>query len=112
MIGTFHSIWKFEVLEVAIWSARAQDALQVLQLQPGFLRASIMHSADETRLYLVQTDWQDVGSYRRALGSMEAKLGVWPLLADMQDEATAFEKLLEMNVNDVTRFETSVHDGS
>ena len=52
----------------------------------------------------------DVGSYRRALGSMEAKIGVWPFLANMKDEPTAFEMLMDFTADSVTEFESSVYD--
>ena len=110
MIGTFHSIWKFEVSDLVNWNSKAKAALEILQTQPGFISANILHSADESHIYIVQTDWVDVGSYRRALGSMEAKLGVWPFLADMKDEPTAFEKLLTMDAKTTTGFESSVTD--
>jgi hypothetical protein len=112
MIGTFHSIWKFEVSDLVNWNTNAKAALVILQTQQGFIRANIIHSADESQIYVVQTDWSDVGSYRRALGSMEAKIGVWPFLAEMKDEPTAFEKLLEMTSGELIEFETSVTDGS
>lgn len=110
MLGTFHSLWTFEVDENTKWNENARAALSILQKQGGFLSANIFHSADEPQRYLVQTDWQDVGSYRRALGSMDSKLGVWPFLADMKDEITAFENLFTMTADSSLEFESSVND--
>jgi hypothetical protein len=84
--------------------------MNVLQERPGFVSASIFHNADSPERYLIKTDWLDVGSYRRALGSMEAKVGVWPFLANMRDEPTAFEMLMEFNTDSVTEYESSVND--
>ena len=44
------------------------------------------------------------------MGSMDSKLGVWPFLADMKDEATAFEKLFSMTADSTLDFESSVND--
>jgi hypothetical protein len=41
---------------------------------------------------------------------MEAKIGVWPFLANMRDEPTAFEMLMEFNTDSVTEHESSVND--
>lgn len=108
MIGTFHSVWTFDVTDPETWILEAKQALIVLQAKPGFVTAEIIHNADSNERYLIKTDWIDVGSYRRALGSMEAKIGVWPFLADMRDEPTAFEKLMQFTPESVTEYETSV----
>ena len=108
MFGTFHALWTFDVTDADSWNLTARSALTVLQAKPGFISADIFHSADAPARYLVKTDWQDVGSYRRALGSTEAKLEVWPFLADMHDVPTAFEKLFTMNLDSITEYETSV----
>ena len=110
MLGSFHSLWTFEVSDDSKWNADAQSALSILQKQPGFISATILRSADEPQRYLVQSDWLDVGSYRRAMGSMDSKLGVWPFLADMQDEVTAFEKLFAMTADTTLEFESSVNE--
>ena len=110
MLGTFHTIWTFDVSDAASWKLEAKQATNVLQERPGFVSASIFHNADSPERYLIKTDWLDVGSYRRALGSMEAKIGVWPFLANMRDEPTAFEMLVEFNTDSVTEYESSVND--
>ncbi len=110
MLGTFHALWNFNVVDHLNWNITARDALEILQRHSGFISANIFHSADEPQHYLVQSDWQDVGSYRRAMGSMDSKLGVWPFLADVQDEVTAFEKLFTMDSNSTVEFESSVND--
>jgi hypothetical protein len=110
MLGTFHAVWTFDVADSISWKMEAKQALNVLQARSGFVSGSVFHNADTAERYLVKTDWLDVGSYRRALGSMEAKVGVWPFLANMRDEPTAFEMLMEFNAESVTEYESSVND--
>lgn len=108
MHGTFHAIWTFDVTDSIAWKLEAKEAMKVLQARSGFVAGSIFHNADSPERYLVKTDWQDVGSYRRALGSMEAKVGVWPFLANMRDEPTAFEMLMDFSPDSVIEYESSV----
>ncbi len=110
MLGTFHAVWTFDVADSVLWKIEAKQAMNILQARNGFVSGSVFHNADSAQRYLVKTDWLDVGSYRRALGSMEAKVGVWPFLANMQDEPTAFEMLMEFNAESVTEYESSVND--
>ena len=110
MLGTFHTIWTFDVVDSATWELEAKLAMTVLQARSGFVSGNVFHNADTPQRYLVKTDWLDVGSYRRALGSMEAKIGVWPFLANMRDEPTAFEMLMEFSAESVTEYESSVND--
>lgn len=51
-------------------------------------------ATDDAGLWVVTTSWVDVGSFRRALGSYEVKIGAVPLLASAIDEPTAFEPLV------------------
>lgn len=109
MLGTFHAIWTFDVTESASWKLEVKAAMKILQTRPGFVSSSVFHNADSAERYLIKTDWLDVGSYRRALGSMEAKIGVWPFLANMRDEPTAFEMLMDFTPNSLTEYESSVN---
>jgi hypothetical protein len=110
MLGTFHAIWTFDVTDSVAWKMEAKLAMNVLQERPGFVSGSVFHNADSPERYLIKTDWNDVGSYRRALGSMEAKIGVWPFLANMRDEPTAFELLMDFSPESATEFKSSVND--
>ena len=110
MLGTFHAVWTFDVSDSASWKLEAKQAMSVLQARLGFVSGSIFHNADSSERYLIKTDWLDVGSYRRALGSMEAKIGVWPFLANMRDEPTAFELLIDFTPDLVSEYESSVND--
>ena len=110
MLGTFHTIWTFDVMDSVSWKLEAKQAMNVLQGRPGFVSGNIFHNADSPERYLIKTDWNNVGSYRRALGSMEAKIGVWPFLANMRDEPTAFELLMDFTPESQTEYESSVND--
>jgi hypothetical protein len=72
----------------------ARVALEVLAARPGYVDGSVGRATDDPDSWVLVTQWQNVGSYRRALGSYEVKLHATPLLSRARDEATAFEQLV------------------
>jgi hypothetical protein len=77
-------------------SDRASTALAVLAARPGYLRGTLARSTDDPEAWLLITEWENVGSYRRALGNYEVKLHATPLLAEALDLPSGFESLLDV----------------
>ena len=77
------------------FAARAQDALAALSVRPGFVRGSLGRSVDDEDAWLLVTEWENVGSYRRALGNYDVKLRATPLLGEALDVPSSFETLVE-----------------
>jgi quinol monooxygenase YgiN len=75
--------------------ALARPALAALAGRPGCLTARVGRAVDDPALWVLQTHWENVGSYRRALSSYEVKLHAVPLMYRCIDEPSAFEVLLE-----------------
>ena len=92
------------------WSSNAITALAVLQVRDGFISGAIIRSPDEPQRHLVTCEWQDVGSYRRALSSTESKMLVWPFLADMIDQPSAYETLFQVSPTEIVAYDTSVSE--
>lgn len=107
--GPFTSLWVFDNQDLAKWLSDAQIAIETLQTKPGFVEASAMRSPDEPGRLIVTSKWTDVGSYRRALSSTESKMTVWPFLADMHDEPSAFEVLLSASELKLEHYKTSLN---
>ncbi len=80
----------------ADFDARAGDALAALASRPGYLRGSLGRSPDDPGQWILITEWENVGSYRRALGNYEVKLRASALLGEACDLASSFESLLEV----------------
>jgi len=83
--------------ELAEFTERAGIALRALADRPGFVRGSLGRAADDPAAWLLLTEWESVGAYRRALGSYQVKLLATPLLADALDQPSAFEQLLTID---------------
>jgi hypothetical protein len=75
---------------------RARAALAALAARPGYLRGTLGRSTDDPSAWMLLTEWENVGSYRRALGNYEVKLHATPLLASALDLPGGFERLLDV----------------
>jgi hypothetical protein len=73
--------------------ADLEGALGLLAQQKGYVDGRLGRNVDDPRLWVMVTQWQDVGSYRRALSSYDVKLGAVPLLSRAVDEPSAYEAL-------------------
>jgi hypothetical protein len=77
------------------FEARARDALGALTERPGFRRGNLARSTDADDVWVLVTEWDNVGSYRRALGNYDVKVRATTLLADALDVPSSFEALVE-----------------
>ena len=77
--------------DVAAFRADARAALDVLATRPGWLAGRLGRNADDPELWVLTTEWVNVGSYRRALSPFEVKVTAVPLLSRCIDEPTAYE---------------------
>ncbi len=75
---------------------RARTALGVLAARPGYLRGTLGRCVDDPAAWLLLTEWENIGSYRRALGNYDVKLHATPLLATALDLPGGFEPLLDV----------------
>lgn len=68
-----------------------ERAHALLAERPGYVDGSVGRNVDDPTLWVLQTRWADVGSYRRALSAYDVKLGAVPLLSRALDEPSAYE---------------------
>ncbi|WP_110205207.1 antibiotic biosynthesis monooxygenase family protein [Nocardioides daejeonensis] len=66
----------------------------VLAAASGYLEGRVGRNMDDPELWALHTRWANVGAYRRALSSYDAKLVVVPLLSRAVDEPSAYEEVL------------------
>lgn len=79
---------------------RAEQALVALAARPGYVRGTLGRSIDsdsDSADWVLLTEWENVGSYRRALGNYEVKINAAPLLGEAADGPSAFESLIEID---------------
>jgi hypothetical protein len=68
-----------------------ERARQALAVQGGFVRGSIGRNVDDPELWVLTTEWEGPGAYRRALSAYDVKLSAVPTLSRALDEPSAFE---------------------
>lgn len=92
-LGTMLAIARFQVpLQGAVdFRAELEAVKAVLSEATGFKSGSVGQNLDEPTLWVLTTEWENVGSYRRALSSTRAKLQAIPVLARAIDEPGAYE---------------------
>jgi len=86
------SIAQFDSAEPT-FEERARTALAALAARPGYVRGSLARSMDSAAHWVILTEWESVGAYRRALGAYEVKLHAAPLLGEALDGSSGFEML-------------------
>jgi quinol monooxygenase YgiN len=89
--------YRVEPAEAASFLAQARAALAVLAGRPGWRTGHVGRATDDPALWVLTSEWDDVGSYRRALSTHEVKITAVPLLSRAIDEPTAFEELTDPN---------------
>ncbi len=93
----------------AAFDERARSALEALARCPGYLQGSVGRSTDAVDNWVLVTQWQNVGSYRRALGAFDVKLHATPLLAEALDLPSSFETLIEVSAGGTGHVRESDH---
>ena len=62
-----------------------------LAARPGYHRGTIGRNVDDPELWVLSTQWEHVGAYRRALSAYDVKMQAVPLLSRALDEPSAYE---------------------
>ncbi|MDP9433925.1 MAG: antibiotic biosynthesis monooxygenase [Actinomycetota bacterium] len=88
-------VTRFDVPEAegAAFLPRAQAALAAFAGRPGYVRGRVGRAADDPTAWVLTTEWEGVGAYRRSLSAYEVRVEAAPLLALGRDEPSAFEVL-------------------
>ncbi|MBV9593749.1 MAG: antibiotic biosynthesis monooxygenase [Actinobacteria bacterium] len=74
---------------------RVEVAINALSGCRGYLRARAGRSTDDPARWVFVSEWRDIGSYRRALGSYAVKLHATELFASAESGESAFEELID-----------------
>lgn len=84
---------RFRVAEGDAESFRGdlERAHQTLAVQAGYLTGHVGRNVDDPGLWLLTTQWEGPGAYRRALSAYDVKLAAVPTLSRAIDEPGAYE---------------------
>ena len=79
--------------------AAARDVLDVLVGRPGFGRGRVGRAMDDRSQWVLSTEWESVGAYRRGLSSYDAKVALAPLMVFIADEPSAYDVVLSVEAS-------------
>ena len=87
------AIARFEqaLSQAADFRAELEAVKAVLSEAAGFIGGTVGQNLDEPKLWVLTTEWENVGSYRRALSNNDVKMNAVPTLARAIDEPGAYE---------------------
>jgi quinol monooxygenase YgiN len=68
-----------------------ERAREALAAQRGFVDGRIGRNVDDPELWLLTTEWEGAGAYRRALSAYDVRLSAVPTLSRAIDEPSAYE---------------------
>lgn len=92
-------VLNFEPADEAEFVEQLLTAMRTLAGRPGYLDGRAGRSVDDPKAWVLVTEWDSVGSYRRALGNYDVKMYATPLLAQAQDRPSAFEELARVGAD-------------
>jgi len=89
--------------EQAAFRDELERARETLAVQSGHLSGRVGRNVDDPELWVLVTEWQGPGAYRRALSAYDVKLTAVPILSRALDEPSAYETVepgAELNRSD------------
>ncbi|MDQ4039312.1 MAG: antibiotic biosynthesis monooxygenase [Actinomycetota bacterium] len=75
-------------------TAELSELIDVLATQPGFRYARAGRCLDEPDVWMLLSEWNSVGTYRRAMSSHAVKTSGYPVFIRVLDEPGAYELVL------------------
>ena len=77
--------------EQATFRDDLERARETLAVQQGYVSGRIGRNVDDPELWVLTTEWEGVGAYRRALSAYDVRLAAVPTLSRAVDEPSAYE---------------------
>jgi heme-degrading monooxygenase HmoA len=88
------SVLRFRPVDVVAFEQDVRAALDVIASCPGFVRATLGCATDDPQAWVLMTEWESVGAFRRGLGGTAVRMVAMPLLMTAIDEPSAYEQLV------------------
>ena len=77
--------------DLAAFRTDIHAALDALSARPGHVQSRLAQALEDPAVWVLVSEWVDVGSYRRALSSYDVRMASVALMGAVIDEPTAFE---------------------
>jgi heme oxygenase (mycobilin-producing) len=80
-----------DAVQADSFQADVRAAIDALAARPGHLSSRLARALDDPDAWVLVSEWENVGSYRRAIGSYDFKLASAALMMATMNEPSAFE---------------------
>jgi quinol monooxygenase YgiN len=77
--------------DVEAFRAEVRQAVEAMASRPGHVVTRLAQSLDDPSLWVLVSEWVNVGSYRRALSSYDVRMASGVLMGAVVNEPTAYE---------------------
>lgn len=77
--------------EADAFRSRLEGVHAILGAQRGYVGGRIGRNVDDAGLWVLQTEWEGAGAYRRALSAYEVKVIAWEVLGQAIEEPSGYE---------------------
>ncbi len=67
---------------------RLTDALAA---RPGYVRSQLARAVDDPSRWVLVSEWEGVGAWRRALSAYDVRIAIMPVMALAEDEPAVYE---------------------
>lgn len=71
-------------------------AIEALAARPGHIATRLARALDDPTMWVLVSEWENVGSYRRALSKYEVRMASAVLMGSIVNEPTAYEPVEEV----------------
>ena len=85
------SRFRVSAAAAAAFRSEMEVAHAALAARPGYEHGTVGRNVDDPELWVLSTQWEHVGAYRRALSAYDVKMQAVPLLSRAVDEPSAYE---------------------
>jgi quinol monooxygenase YgiN len=78
------------------FQAEVATAIAALAVRPGHVRSRLARALDDPSRWVLVSEWENVGSYRRALSSHDVKMASGILMGAVIEEPTAYQAVIDV----------------
>jgi quinol monooxygenase YgiN len=82
--------------DVAVFRCEVEAALAAMATRPGHISSRLAQALDDPAVWVLISEWVNVGSYRRALSSYDVRMASVALMGAVIDEPTAYDVVSEV----------------
>jgi quinol monooxygenase YgiN len=79
------------------FQAEVAAAIDALATRPGHIRSRLTRALDDPSRWVLVSEWENVGSYRRALSSYDVKMASGVLMGSVIEEPTAYQAVIDVS---------------